>query len=53
MLNFGEWLKEKRIEKGLTLEEIADKMFYSLITIKRAQRKALNVVADLCGFQDD
>ena len=39
--------------EGLTLEETADKMFYSRNTIIRIHKKGLDAVADLCNFEDD
>lgn len=38
---------------GMTAEDIADKLFYSINTIFRIKAKGINDVAALCDFQDD
>lgn len=52
----GAWLKQKRTEKGMTLQQVADKLGVNRSTIQRYEKANLQLYAstliDLCKIYD-
>ena len=55
-VKLGAWLKQKRTEKGMTLQQVADKLGVNRSTIQRYEKANLQLYAstliDLCKIYD-